>query len=458
MTSPTFSIIVSTNFNEDLRYFEKIINGKGNNAVIMKKKEYYVISDEVTKVTKVTSITTKDTYSTLSEALFVSLSGEYDDIFICGGIKIYEQVMTPFLKWCGKIYLNKSNKLIKIPSNFDFSTTHPKEKNVDNYMIYYKNQEQQYLDLLKEILRKGVEKSDRTGVGTLSLFGKTMTFDISDKIPILTTKKVFYNTVIKELLFFISGETNTKFLEEQKVNIWKGNTSLKFLRDRGLDYKEGDYGASYGFQWRHYGAKYTGCNLVNPKNSNNSNNLNNPEPIKNSKKLSKNLNNPKTSDKYKGKGVDQLKELIINLKKNPSSRRHIITSWNVAQLKQMALPPCHAFVQFNVRNGFLDCSLYQRSGDMFLGVPFNIASYCIFTYIIAHLVDLKPGKFVHCLGDAHIYKNHIKQVKLQLTRTPKPFPRLRINRKVKDIDDFKFEDFAVEDYKCWPYIRAKMAI
>lgn len=344
-------------------------------------------------------------------------------VYLVGDLKFYRLVFGSVGMFCSKIYCKISlDKLIKEIKDFDSV----KKK---NYFKYFKSNEYQYLNVLENILRNGKKRQDRTGVGTLSLFGQTMTFNISKRIPIITTKKVFYNTAIKELLFFISGETNTKILEKQKVNIWKGNTSTEFLKKQKLDYSEGDGGPFYGFQWRHYGAKYKGCNQVGGEN------------------------------KYKNKGIDQLANLIKELKENPESRRHILTAWNVSQLKEMVLPPCHCFTQFYVRSGkFLDCCLTQRSGDMFLGVPFNIASYSILTYILAHIVGLVPGKLIHHIGDAHIYSNHIKQVKTQLSRQPRPFPTLKITRKVTSVDDFKFEDFLVENYSPWPYIRGKMAV
>ena len=230
---------------------------------------------------------------------------------------------------------------------------------------------------------------DRTNVGTKALFGVSMEFDISERIPLITTKKLSYDLVIKELLFFISGKTDTRILEKQGVNIWK-KIPLRSAKELGLKYDEGDMGPGYGFQWRHFNEEYTSCDIT-----------------------------------YTG-GIDQLANLIEGLRTDPFSRRHIFTAWNPCQIAEMALPPCHLLAQFNVSadRRWLDCILYQRSGDMFLGVPFNIASYAMLTYMIAHVVGLKPRRLIHFLGDAHIYSNHGEQVKRQLSRTPKPFARL----------------------------------
>jgi len=290
-----------------------------------------------------------------------------------------------------------------------------------------KHQENQYLESLKRILNEGEVRSNRTNIKTLSIFGERFVFDISTSFPLLTTKKVFYKLILKELLFFISGKTDTKILEDQAVFIWKGNTSKAFLEKRGLKYQEGDMGAGYGFQWRHWGAEYKDCN----------------------------------SD-YTNKGIDQLQNIIKEIKINPFSRRLILSAWNVDQLDQMTLPPCHCFVQFYVSNDqkYLDCQLYQRSADMFLGVPFNIASYSFLTYMIAFLTGLKPRRLIHVIGDAHIYTNHIEQVKTQIKRTPYEWSQVKLidTQKIKSIDDFRVENFKIENYKYHPSIKASMVV
>ncbi|XP_065909270.1 thymidylate synthase-like [Dysidea avara] len=285
--------------------------------------------------------------------------------------------------------------------------------------------EYQYLRLIGEIISRGAKKGDRTGVGTLSIFGAQMRYNLRDQtLPLLTTKRVFWRGVAEELLWFIKGSTNAKELSAKKVTIWDANGSREFLDSRGLQHrKEGDLGPVYGFQWRHFGAEYVDMHAD-----------------------------------YAGKGVDQLAQVIHTIKTNPNDRRIIMSAWNPPDLPEMALPPCHAFVQFYVCNGELSCQLYQRSADMGLGVPFNIASYSLLTHMIAHVCDLKAGDFVHTLGDAHVYTNHIEPLKEQLKREPKPFPKLEFKRKVTNIDDFVYDDFMIQNYKCHPKIQMVMAV
>ena len=287
----------------------------------------------------------------------------------------------------------------------------------------HKHEEEQYLDLLREILYYGQKNIDRTEVGTLSLFGKSMTFDLRNGFPLLTTKFVPFEMIKKELLFFISGKTDTKILETQNVGIWKGNTSVEELRKKNLPWREGDMGPSYSHQWRHAGANYTGCDTD-----------------------------------YTGQGVDQLRDLIEGLKNKPHDRRHIISAWNVKDISQMALPPCHCFAQFYVDGQYLDCLLYQRSADMFLGVPFNIASYALLTSIIGQLTGLTPRKLIHELGDCHVYLNHIQQVQQQLTRSPYPFPTLDVTTPLTDIDNIALNDLKLLNYKHHDKIAAVMAV
>eukprot|EP00112_Aurelia_sp_Birch-Aquarium-sp1_P023315 Seg690.2 transcript_id=Seg690.2/GoldUCD/mRNA.D3Y31 product="Thymidylate synthase" protein_id=Seg690.2/GoldUCD/D3Y31 len=286
------------------------------------------------------------------------------------------------------------------------------------------NDEHQYLNLIKHVMSNGKKKSDRTGTGTISLFGTQMRFNLRETFPLLTTKRVFWRGVAEELLWFIKGSTNGKELSAKNVKIWDANGSKEFLEAQGLGHREeGDLGPVYGFQWRHFGAEYTDMH-----------------------------------DDYAGKGVDQLERVIKLIKHNPDDRRIIMSAWNPVDLPKMALPPCHAFVQFYVCDGELSCQLYQRSGDIGLGVPFNIASYSLLTYMIAHICDLKVGDFVHTIGDAHVYVNHIEALKVQVEREPRPLPTLKIKRKITDIDDFKFEDFDLEGYKPHPKIKMEMAV
>jgi thymidylate synthase len=263
---------------------------------------------------------------------------------------------------------------------------------------------QQYHDLLNYVLENGIFKSDRTGTGTTSVFGYQMRFDLQQGFPLLTTKKLHTKSIFHELLWFLKGSTNISYLKDNGVSIW----------DEWAD-NEGNLGPVYGYQWRSW-----------------------PKP--------------------EGGHIDQISNLIESIKKNPDSRRLIVSAWNVADIEQMKLPPCHAFFQFYVADGKLSCQLYQRSADIFLGVPFNIASYALLTHMVAQVCDLKVGDFVHTLGDAHIYSNHMEQVRLQLSRAFRPLPLLKINPSVKDIFSFKFEDFSVEGYDPHPAIKGAVAV
>jgi thymidylate synthase len=262
----------------------------------------------------------------------------------------------------------------------------------------------QYLDLLQTILDNGVQKHDRTGTGTISTFGYQMRFDLQKGFPLVTTKKVHTKSIIHELLWFLKGETNIAYLKENGVSIWNEWAN-----------ENGELGPVYGKQWRSWEGK-------------------------------------------DGKVVDQISDLVKQIKSNPDSRRLIVSAWNVTELPDMALMPCHTLFQFYVANGKLSCQLYQRSADVFLGVPFNIASYALLTLMIAQVCDLEPGDFVHTFGDVHIYNNHIEQVKLQLSRTPFPLPTMKLNPSVKNIFDFKFEDFTLENYQSHPAIKAPVAV
>ncbi|ORZ02375.1 thymidylate synthase [Syncephalastrum racemosum] len=294
------------------------------------------------------------------------------------------------------------------------------------------HEEKQYLDLIQHILDKGEHRADRTGTGTLAVFAPPqLRFSLSDNLfPLLTTKRVFFRGVLEELLWFIKGDTNSHHLSERGIKIWDGNGSREFLDSRGLSHrKEGDLGPVYGFQWRHFGAEYKDCDTD-----------------------------------YTGQGVDQLQQIIDTIRNNPTDRRIILSAWNPADIPIMALPPCHAFCQFYVstpREGErarLSCVLYQRSCDMGLGVPFNIASYALLTCMIAHVTDLEPGEFVHTMGDTHIYVDHIDALKQQLQREPRPFPTLRFKRKISSIDDFTTDDFILENYQPHAKLDMKMSV
>lgn len=296
----------------------------------------------------------------------------------------------------------------------------------------------QYLDLLNTILSSGVVKHDRTGTGTKSIFGYQMRFDLQEGLPLLTTKKVFVKGIIHELLWFLKGDTNIKYLVDNGVHIWDndayrhynelcvangvlpvGREDFLQASSDGVDspiegYRFGDLGNVYGAQWRNWGA---------------------PD----------------------GRTIDQIAAAVDAIKNNPDSRRILVSAWNVADIETMALPPCHVMFQFYVADGRLSCQLYQRSADTFLGVPFNIASYAMLTCMIAHVCGLEPGEFIHTTGDTHLYLNHIGQAEEQLSRTPRPLPHLKLNPEVRSVFDFRYEDFSIEDYNPWPAIKAPMS-
>ncbi|XP_050067415.1 thymidylate synthase [Anopheles maculipalpis] len=286
-------------------------------------------------------------------------------------------------------------------------------------------EEQAYLQLIRDIIGKGSKRLDRTGVGTLSIFGGQMRFSLRDGvIPLLTTKKVFFRGVAEELLWFIKGSTNAKKLQAKGIRIWDGNSTREYLDSCGFtDREEGDLGPVYGFQWRHFGATYKTCH-----------------------------------DDYTGQGIDQLAKVIDTIKNNPYDRRIIMSAWNPSDIPIMALPPCHCLAQFFVADGELSCQMYQRSADVGLGVPFNIASYSLLTHMIAHVTGLKAGEFIHTTGDTHIYLNHVDALREQIERTPDKFPTLVIKRKVESIDDFNFADFEIVNYNPQSAIKMQMAV
>lgn len=266
----------------------------------------------------------------------------------------------------------------------------------------------QYLDLMRHVLDKGLDKSDRTGTGTRSVFGWQMRFDLAEGFPLLTTKKLHLKSIIHELLWFLAGDTNIAYLKANGVRIW----------DEWAD-ANGDLGPVYGHQWRHWPTQ-NGAEVANE--------------------------------------VDQITQLVERLQNNPDSRRHLVTAWNPAEVERMALPPCHCLTQFYVGNGKLSCQLYQRSADIFLGVPFNIASYALLTRMLAQVCGYQPGEFVHTFGDAHLYSNHFEQARLQLTREPRALPQMRLNPDINDLFAFRFEDFTLEGYEPHPHIAAPVAV
>ena len=327
---------------------------------------------------------------------------------------------------------------VKMISNIDKSTNKSKDNFIYNIIQYnckyievdqktmftrykYISDEGQYLNLMNDILMFGNCRNDRTNTGVYSLFGKHLEFNLSNNtLPLITTKKTFFDGIVKELLWFLSGETDANILNEQGVKIWNANGSLDNLKRLGFhDRSQGDLGPVYGFQWRRWGSEYK-------------------------------------SDET---GFDQIKDVIHKIKYEPESRRIILNAWNVSDLNKMALPPCHVMCQFYVsQNKYLSCNMYQRSADMFLGVPFNIASYALLTHMLAHVTGLKALRLNMCFGDCHVYENHINQVNEQLMNTMYSFPQIQIDSSVNDIDAFKFEHFKVNNYRCHPAIKATMAV
>lgn len=305
----------------------------------------------------------------------------------------HEDIRTFSLFWSGFPLLNFNDEGLTASKN---SLPLRQEKTITNM--------KQYLDLLQRIRTEGVKKEDRTGTGTISVFGHQMRFNLEDGFPLVTTKKLHLKSIIHELLWFLQGDTNVKYLQENGVRIW----------NEWAD-ENGDLGHIYGYQWRSW-----------------------PD--------------------YEGGFIDQISEAVETIRKNPDSRRIIVNAWNVADLKNMNLPPCHMFFQFYVANGRLSLQMYQRSADTFLGVPFNIASYALLLQMMAQVTGLKAGDFIHTLGDAHIYLNHLEQVDLQLTRTPRPLPVMKLNPDVKDIFGFRYEDFQLEGYDPWPHIAGKVSV
>ena len=305
----------------------------------------------------------------------------------------HEDMRTFSLFWSGFPLLNFNDEGLTASKN---SLPLRQEKTITNM--------KQYLDLLQRIRTEGVKKEDRTGTGTISVFGHQMRFNLEDGFPLVTTKKLHLKSIIHELLWFLQGDTNVKYLQENGVRIW----------NEWAD-ENGDLGHIYGYQWRSW-----------------------PD--------------------YEGGFIDQISDAVETIRKNPDSRRIIVNAWNVADLKNMNLPPCHMFFQFYVANGRLSLQMYQRSADTFLGVPFNIASYALLLQMMAQVTGLEAGDFIHTLGDAHIYLNHLEQVDLQLTRTPRPLPVMKLNPDVKDIFGFRYEDFQLEGYDPWPHIAGKVSV
>lgn len=363
-----------------------------------------------------------------------------EQVFVIGGVRVFLEALKHVS--CNKIYVthvldggdalyDTFLPLSELKSDWVLERRHADiyEKNCQFHHAVYtrKNHEEQwYLDLIQGILdrQRGKVRLDRTRVGTLSEFGKQLCFDLRYHFPLLTTKRVFWKGVVEELLWMLSGCTNATVLAARGVHIWDKNGTRAFLDQRGLTHlREGDLGPVYGHQWRHFGAPYEGCDTD-----------------------------------YTGRGVDQIASIVSLIRDDPTSRRIVLQAWNPMQLDEMALPPCHMSAQFYVSDGMLSCQMYQRSADLGLGVPFNIASYALLTYMLAHVCGLTPGMFIHAIGDAHVYSNHVSALELQLQRPPRPFPLLRFTRRVTSMDDFKAEDFVIHNYHPHPSVKMDMAV
>lgn len=446
----------------DMERFKEITDG---GIVVMGRKTYESLPEKARPLKNrlnivLSSTTSADDYpnsvvvrKSLEEALEYASTSSWSskDIFVIGGSALFSEAIihpncsTVFATrigvdpWECDVSVPKLETVVTSWTPVSVSKTHSMGETIPFDFMEFRNpsnsqsvpislnhEEFQYLNLINKIIAEGVSVDDRTGVGTLSLFGQSSSYDLSESFPLLTTKRVFWRGVVEELLWFVKGDTNARHLSEKGIKIWDGNGSRDFLNSRGLHHREEmDLGPVYGFQWRHFGAKYVDMHTD-----------------------------------YAGQGVDQLQNCIEKIKSNPSDRRIIISAWNPADLDEMALPPCHMFCQFNVKNGRLHCVMYQRSCDMGLGVPFNIASYSLLTVMMAKICGLKPGRFTHFMGDTHVYKNHVEPLKEQVKRLPKPFPLLRIREResIRTIDDFEPSDFELIGYNCHGKISMEMAV
>ena len=393
-------------------------------------------------------------FGTMEEALsYLEEQDEVKENYLIGGSTIYDSVLKNQEELnIERLYWTRVNKSFPTDTYIDkegfdalkkrlgkpsISKTFVEHGDISYDFAFYgkggerkrfkRSEEYQYLELLRDIIENGEERDDRTGTGTIGSFGRSMRFDLSESFPLLTTKSVFFKGVLEELLWFVKGSTNANELADKGVHIWDGNGSREFLDSRGLtDYPEGDLGPVYGFQWRHFGAEYKGHNTD-----------------------------------YTGMGVDQLTDVINTLKRDPFSRRMLVSAWNPTALSKMALPPCHVLFQFYVSQGNkLSCSLYQRSCDVGLGVPFNIASYSLLVCMMADLLGMERGEFVYFMGDVHIYKNHVEPLKQQLKRVPRPFPSLSIKNAegFKSIEDYSSENFEIGNYYPHKKLKMKMAV
>jgi dihydrofolate reductase/thymidylate synthase len=433
-------------FLEDITFFSdqttRTRNPAAKNAVIMGRNTWYSIPEKhrplVGRYNIIISknpIENQIVFDSITNAIeHLEMFDFIEDIYFIGGYQIYKEVIDK--KLCDGIFLTHIHKIYKCDTFFpDIDLSCAKVINLVEesgvqlefkYLDIIQNSEEKlYLDIIREIMLFGNKRMDRTGTGTMSLFGKKMKFDLTNgKIPLLTTKRVYWRGIVEELLWFIKGDTNAKNLQKKNIHIWDGNSSRKYLDSLGLyDNQEGDLGPIYGFQWRHFGAEYTTMH-----------------------------------DNYENKGIDQLSELINTIRHNPNDRRMILSAWNPCDFGKMALLPCHIMSQFYVCDGKLSCQMYQRSADMGLGVPFNIASYSLLTHMIAHCTGLETGEFIHIIGDCHVYLNHIAPLTKQIDRVPKKFPTLKIKSGNSDITKFQYSDFEIVGYDPFGNIKMDMSI
>jgi dihydrofolate reductase/thymidylate synthase len=447
----------------DMAHFKRVTTGNPRdqlkNAVIMGRKtwesippKFRPLDHRINIVVSRTLQTTPDmqVVSSLEAALqYVDENPMIDQGFVIGGGQIYQEFFQS--PRCQRLYVTRVLSPIECDVFFpsEFKEFEPKfvsrtQQSAEGLLFDFgvfdrtpgseaplgcqlkEHEEYQYLKLVSELIAEGTPMGDRTGTGTLAKFGHTMRYSLQDSFPLLTTKRVYWKGVVEELLWMIKGDTNANHLSEKGVRIWDGNGTREFLDQRGLPHREvGDLGPVYGFQWRHFGAKYETMHTD-----------------------------------YTGQGVDQLQDLINTIKTNPDDRRLIMSAWNPSDLTQMALPPCHMFCQFYVdkNRGELSCMMYQRSCDVGLGVPFNIASYSLLTLLVAQCCGLQAKEFIHVMGNTHIYANHVEPLREQAQRSPRPFPKVRLNPDIQNIDDFRSEDIFLEDYHPAPKIQMEMAV
>jgi dihydrofolate reductase/thymidylate synthase len=460
---------------DDLRRFYKITTdvypeskGSAQNMLIMGYNTWMSIPDSVRPFTKRMSIVISNNHvvsqsenvvqvHSLQKAFHYCAHNQTGRIFVIGGSQVFRQCADMYPTFCENLYITHfetqtnmdeytqvhlfPSELYKDTCRYTEGTKQQSDCFVANPITggawtyhqlshqlvihskerYVNQGETQYLRVLRRVLQEGQKVTSRNAT-VYSLFGERMIFDLEQGFPLLTTKRMGYKTILRELLWFIQGSTDNKLLQEKRVHIWDQNASKEFLQSRDLPYEEGDLGPIYGFQWRHSGAEYKGCH-----------------------------------ENYGGKGYDQLQEVIRLLRDDPHSRRIVMSAWNPTDLDKMALPPCHVLCQFYVDDdNRLDCQLYQRSGDMFLGVPFNIASYACLTHILAKITGYKPGKLIHILGDAHIYESHIHQVRTQIERVPVRFPNIVLQDSLQTIDTLEEEMISIEGYQSYPSIKGSM--